>query len=260
VLAREPVAGLVALFLGLPTVLLNGAAIRSLVFSAPSPKGVPLTASTAPKLITMIEEVQQTIGCRALKGVLVVPACNASAYQAGSIWRPRNFLLIGYPLLLVLSPEQLKAVVAHELAHFANGDSRLAGLVYRIRVSWLRLAGVLNERGTVPIFVRCVFTRYLPRLEAGSAEVARAHEFFADQAAAAVSSPTTSSRMISPLSTLEPSSGHPLRQPRATSMSHPVPSRAFTVRNFFLPVPLQTLTYSMAASEQSFTLTTLIRH
>ena len=196
VLAREPVAGLVALFLGLPTVLLNGAAIRSLVFSAPSPKGVPLTASTAPKLITMIEEVQQTIGCRALKGVLVVPACNASAYQAGSIWRPRNFLLIGYPLLLVLSPEQLKAVVAHELAHFANGDSRLAGLVYRIRVSWLRLAGVLNERGTVPIFVRCVFTRYLPRLEAGSAEVARAHEFFADQAAAAVSSPTTAAEAL----------------------------------------------------------------
>ncbi len=198
------------------------------------------------------------------KGVLVVPACNASAYQAGSIWRPRNFLLIGYPLLLVLSPEQLKAVVAHELAHFANGDSRLAGLVYRIRVSWLRLAGVLNERGTVPIFVRWVFTRYLPRLEAGSAEVARAHEVLCRSSRRCASSPTTAAEALIAndiaAEHFGAKFGHPLRQPRATSMSHPVPSRAFTVRNFFLPVPLQTLTYSMAASEQSFTLTTLIRH
>ena len=64
------------------------------------------------------------------------------------------FYLIGYPLLVVLSPDQLKAVVAHELAHFANGHSRLAGLVYRTRASWVRLAQVLNERGTMPIFVR----------------------------------------------------------------------------------------------------------
>jgi Zn-dependent protease with chaperone function len=153
-LAREPVVGLLALFLGAPTVLLTGAALRSLVLSMPKPKGVSLTSAAAPDMIEMVEELRREVGCGALDVVLVVPACNASAFHAGGLWRRRNVLLIGYPLLVVLSPDQLKAVVAHELAHFANGHSRLAGLVYRTRASWVRLAQVLNERGTMPIFVR----------------------------------------------------------------------------------------------------------
>src|SRR5918993_5348944 len=54
-LAREPVVGLLALFLGAPTVLLTGAALRSLVFSAPEPNGVRLTSAAAPAMIRMVE-------------------------------------------------------------------------------------------------------------------------------------------------------------------------------------------------------------
>jgi Zn-dependent protease with chaperone function len=195
-LAREPVVGLLALFLGAPTVLLTGAALRSLVFSAPEPNGVRLTSAAAPAMIRMVEEMRREVGCRTLDAVLVVSTCNASAFQAGGRWRQRNVLLIGYPLLVVLSPDQLKAVVAHELAHFANGDSRLAGLVYRTRASWFRLVQVLDERGTTPIFIRWVLSAYLPRLQAGSAEVARAHEYFADRTAASVSGPRAAAEAL----------------------------------------------------------------
>jgi tetratricopeptide (TPR) repeat protein len=48
----------------------------------------------------------------------------------------------------------------------------------------------------MPIFVRWVLSAYLPRLEAGSAQVARAHEYFADRAAAWVSSPRAAAEAL----------------------------------------------------------------
>jgi hypothetical protein len=96
-LAREPVVGLLALFLGTPTVLLTGAALRSLVFSTPEPNGVRLTSAAAPDMIRMVEEMRREVGCRTLDAVLVVSTCNASAFQAGGRWRQRNVLLHRVP-------------------------------------------------------------------------------------------------------------------------------------------------------------------
>ncbi len=140
VLARQPVIGLLALFVGVPAVLLTASSIRSLLLPASEPSGVPTAMTAAPSLFKMIEDVRRQVGCPALDRVIFVTACNASALQTGALFWRRRFLLIGYPLLLVLSPVHVKAVVGHELAHFANGDSRLAALVYRTRTSWLRLA------------------------------------------------------------------------------------------------------------------------
>ena len=183
VLARHPLIALLSLFLGVPAITLTGAAVRSLMFRIPEPSGVHLTRREAPDLKALIEKVRKTLKAPRIHRVIIGMAFNASAGQVARfvLFWPRNTLVIGYPLLIALSPEQLKAVVAHELAHFAHAHGRIAGWVHRTRLSWTRLAAALNARGAVPILVRWVLTTYVPRLEARSAAMSREQELLADR-------------------------------------------------------------------------------
>jgi Zn-dependent protease with chaperone function len=186
--ARRPLIGLTALFVGGPVLLAAGSAIRSLLFRLPEPRGHDLSPCEAPALLAMIEEVRLGLAAPRIDRILIAGAANASAVQIPRciLFWPRNLLVIGYPLLLILSPEQLKAVIAHELAHLFHGHGTVAGWVHRTRLSWSRLAEALEERGIVPIFVRWILTQYLPRLELGAAAIGREHETLADACAAEV--------------------------------------------------------------------------
>jgi Zn-dependent protease with chaperone function len=188
VLQRQPLVAIAATFVGLPAIILTGSALRALVFRVSEAGGRELTRSAAPELFRLIDEVSRKIGGPRVDRVIVDSALNASAVQAGriGIFWPTNVLRLGYPLLLTLSPAQLRAVVAHELAHLFHAHGRVSGLVYRTRLSWSRLAAALAERQTVPIFVRCVFWFYLPRLAAHSAALSRDQELLADRYAAAI--------------------------------------------------------------------------
>ena len=186
-LARQPVVALIALFLGLPLLALTFTAIRSLLFRVPDSRGIEVTARDAPALADLIEEMRQSLGSPRIDRTIVDDTFNASVRQRSrvAIFWPRNTLVIGYPLLVSLPPEQLRAVVAHELAHVFHAHGRVAGWLYRTRASWMRLAATLEERGSVPIFVRWILVNYVPRLRARSAAIARDQEFVADRCAAA---------------------------------------------------------------------------
>ena len=185
-LARHPLIGLTAAFAGLPVAMVTCAAVRALLFRTPEPRGLELSSADAPALACLVEEVRGSLGSPAIHRLLIGTALNASAGQIPRllVLRPRNTLVIGYPLLLALSPEQLRVVVAHELAHLAHAHGSLAGWVYRTRLSWIRLAAALNRRGAVPIFVRWLLATYVPRLEISSSRIAREQEELADRCAA----------------------------------------------------------------------------
>jgi len=199
VLARQPLVALIALFAGLPTLALTGAVLRCLFFRLPQPQGVRLMAHDAPGLQALVEEVRESLRSPQIHGITVGTAFNASASQAGrfALFRPRNTLSIGYPLLVVLTPEQLRAVIAHELAHVFHSHGRVAGWLYRARLSWKRLATTLIDRGAVPILVRWLLATYVPRLEMRSAALAREQEGLADRyAAGAVGSRTVADALV----------------------------------------------------------------
>ena len=185
-LARRPIVGLVGAFVGLPTAMVTGSAIRALFFRMPEPRGIAVTPADAPALLSMIEEVRRALSCGRIHQVVIGAALNASAVQNPrfAIFWPRNVLVIGYPLLLALSREQLKAVVAHELAHLFHSHGSVGGWVYRTRLSWKRLSEALSRRGVVPIFVRWCLSYYVPRLDVISAQIARRQEFLADRRSA----------------------------------------------------------------------------
>jgi Zn-dependent protease with chaperone function len=192
-LARQPVVALLAVFVGLPLLGLTFAAIRSLLFRFPEPYGIEVTARDAPALSALIEDIRQSLGSPRIDRTIIDDAFNAGVRQVPrvAVFWPRNTLVIGYPLLVSLSPEQLRAVVAHELAHVFRAHGRVAGWLYRTRLSWMRLAATLERRGSVPIFVRWILATYVPRLEARSAAIARDQEFLADRCGAAAAGSRT---------------------------------------------------------------------
>ncbi len=191
ILAWQPLVAIIALFVGLPATLLTGSAIRALAFRRGEVTGIELTPAEAPELFAVTWEISRAIGCPRIDRLVLDSEPNASAIQVPriAIFWPVNILRIGYPLLAALSPEQFRAVVAHELAHLFHSHGMVAGWIHRTRLSWFRLGKALAERQTIPVFVRWLFGAYLPRLEAHSAAISRDQEFLADWYSALVADP-----------------------------------------------------------------------
>jgi Zn-dependent protease with chaperone function len=187
-LTLNPLIGLMAVLTGLPVTMLTASAMRALFFRLPMPSGPEIARRQASAVIEIVEEVRRSLGAPRVHRILAGMEFNASAAQyprLGLFW-PRNILVIGYPLLIALSPAQLKAVIAHELAHLRHAHGTVAAWIYRTRRSWIGLSATLHQRGAVPIFVRLMLAHYVPRLERGSLALARAQEERADRDAAAV--------------------------------------------------------------------------
>ena len=186
VYTRRPLVGLVAIVAGVPVTLLASALVRALFFRMPAIDGIDLSPSDAPELFALVDELRRLVGAPRVHSVVIGSNLQASAVQSPrfGFFRPRNTLVIGYPLLALFSYDQLRAVVAHELAHLGRAHGRVAHWIYRTEVSWRRLVGVLAERQAVPLFVHWLARVYIPRLERHSAGIAREQERFADRCAA----------------------------------------------------------------------------
>ncbi|MBP6530224.1 MAG: M48 family metalloprotease [Burkholderiales bacterium] len=71
--------------------------------------------------------------------LLLVDEFNASAHQSSgflSLVGAKRTVLIGIPLLHLLSTEEVRAVLAHELGHLSRRHGRLGHWIYRVRAKW----------------------------------------------------------------------------------------------------------------------------
>jgi Zn-dependent protease with chaperone function len=167
--------------------------VRSLWVRMDPPTGVELKREEAPALHRMIDEVNETVRGPKVHTVLVDEEANAAIVQIprrGTIFGQRNYLVLGLPYMQALSPDEFRAVVAHELGHLSKRHGRFGTWIYRIRTTWWQLLGALEEKRhwTTGIFRR-FFEWYVPRFDAYSFPLRRAHEFEADAAAAAAAGP-----------------------------------------------------------------------
>jgi Zn-dependent protease with chaperone function len=93
----------------------------------------------------------------------------------------RNTLLIGLPLLLSLSGEQARAVLAHEFGHLSGNHSAFSAWIYRLRLSWYRVMGAFDQaQGFGTALLRRFFHWYAPYFNAYSFALARGNEYEAD--------------------------------------------------------------------------------
>ena len=183
-----------------PLLVVNAAGmVRGLTLRLPDPGGKRLEKKQAPRLYRMLAEMAASLDAPAVEEVRVTPERVLEVRREpcgglGILGRPRTILMTGLPLAEELSPQQFRALVAHELAHLATHKRRFGGLILglRGRLDLLRQAAEASalERG---------FWSRLPdeslvdtlhatirRLTAATFPVVRRHEAEADAIAAAI--------------------------------------------------------------------------
>ena len=186
--SRRPIIGLVAVFVTVPLMRSTLSAIRACFFRIEPPQGLSLTRSEGRALFDLVAEIRRAVDAPPVDSVTITAGFNASAMAHWNPWplRRHRTLALGFPLLATLSTAELRAVIAHELAHFSSAHDPYAAWVYRTHRSWIALRRALDHRLATPIYVYWFIRWYVPRLYDASANLARQHEFVADAVAATV--------------------------------------------------------------------------
>jgi len=173
--------------------ILIGIIIRALWVRLPSPEGLKLRPVDVPDLYAMIESVRRHVKGPRIHTVLLVEDFNAAISQVprlGVLGWQKNYLVLGLPLLLALSREEVKSIVAHEYGHLSGAHGRIAAWVYRVRQTWFQfMLGFYLSPSWGGALVRRFLDWYVPYFNACSFALARANEYQADAIAAEVTSP-----------------------------------------------------------------------
>ncbi|MCH9673716.1 MAG: M48 family metalloprotease [Gammaproteobacteria bacterium] len=178
-----------ALFVLLPVIWVLA---RALWVKFDRPAGFELQPAHYPELFAQIETLRRTLDAPRVHQVLLTGEFNAAICQTPRLgvfgWQ-HNTLIIGLELLLAMSPEQARAVLAHELGHLSGNHSRFAGWIYRVRASWYRIMNQLDGRDAFGVrWLARFFNWYAPRFSAYSFVLARQNEFEADAISAELTS------------------------------------------------------------------------
>jgi Zn-dependent protease with chaperone function len=186
------------LWLGIPalifiaSLILGGAILfhRLMKTKSHAPPGIEITEQHAPELFAIITEVATRLQVPSVKKVqLYLPALAGIRIQRNwrSAWRPMPLLGLGLLTFYALSETQLKAILAHELAHLQHRD-HLASMFLDSSLRQLyELAGsqsFLLLLGIYGLALRWIIRQYLILLVRTSLHMMRRQEFMADRAAA----------------------------------------------------------------------------
>ncbi|MEZ0091213.1 M48 family metalloprotease [Streptacidiphilus sp. EB129] len=152
-----------------------------------APPGVSVSEQQQPELWARVRTLADQVGTRAPAEIRLIPAVNAAVSEnprlLGLIPGHRR-MLIGVPLMIGLTEPQLDAVLAHELGHYSNRDTRLAGITVRGRQSLI--AVVQHARAGGRHVTASLFARYANLYIRVSESVGRRQELAADLAAARI--------------------------------------------------------------------------
>ncbi|MEV6587644.1 M48 family metallopeptidase [Streptomyces acidicola] len=111
--------------------------------------GRPVTEADEPALWRTVRELAEQVGTRVPSRIVLTADVNAAVSEEarllGLLPGPRR-LYLGVPLMQGLTEAQLRAVIAHELGHYSNSDTRLAAITVRGRAQVLRTIAHFEER------------------------------------------------------------------------------------------------------------------
>jgi Zn-dependent protease with chaperone function len=96
-----------------------------------APRSEPLRRRDAPKLFALLDDLGRSCGTAPPVDVYLAITPELGVLETGGFmgFGTRRVLLIGAPLLVSCSIDELRAALAHELGHFVGGDTRLAGIL-----------------------------------------------------------------------------------------------------------------------------------
>ncbi|MBF6055195.1 peptidase [Streptomyces eurocidicus] len=113
------------------------------------PEALPVGEPDQPELWRAVRSLAERSGTRAPDEILLTGDVNAAVSEDArllGLLPGRRRLYIGVPLLTGLSEPQLHSVIAHELGHYGNADTRLAGITRRGHDCVLRTVESFQEQ------------------------------------------------------------------------------------------------------------------
>ncbi|MGM9845878.1 MAG: M48 family metallopeptidase [Muribaculaceae bacterium] len=113
----------------LPILCVGIAIVVILAYRPHTSRGIAVTKSSAPLLFDLIDDVAELTGCGSdIDKVILTPGMSVSVGFDTNIYNffhsPKPNLFVGVSLCNVLSKNELAAVIAHELAHFAQPQAK----------------------------------------------------------------------------------------------------------------------------------------
>jgi Zn-dependent protease with chaperone function len=160
--------------------------------------GPMLARTDAPQLFTAVDDVARRLGVKPPGQIRLsyLPCCGVVA------WERSRALILGLPLLRVLTLAELRAILAHELAHLARGDATRAARSAR----FVEGLGRALERGGDR--VRGPLGGWAKVCYAWSTEligpIARGQEARADRSAAAIAGGSTAASALVKVAVVQP--------------------------------------------------------
>lgn len=142
-----------------------------------SPPGPLLNPAGQPRLFAALDDVARAVGEPMPAEVYVTPEMNAGVLQRGS----RRVMVLGLPLMQVMSISEMRAVLAHEFGHYKGGDTKLGPWVYRTRETIERTLTTVSRQGALLQIPFLLYGRLFMQVSQG---VSRQQEFAADMLAA----------------------------------------------------------------------------
>lgn len=109
--------------------------------------GVVLDSEEHPRLWAEVRALAEIVRTRAPDEIRLLPEVNAAVEeqtQMLGLVRGRRTLYLGAPVLMGLTAQQLRSVVAHELGHYSNRHTSLGTVTYRGREA---IGGVVERFG-----------------------------------------------------------------------------------------------------------------
>ncbi|HJP74391.1 MAG TPA: M48 family metalloprotease [Pseudonocardiaceae bacterium] len=115
----------------------------------PHPAAIPVGPAEAPNLWQLVDELAEQVGTAAPAEIMLTTEVNAAVTENTrllGLLPGHRCLYLGIPLLAGLSTRELRALLGHELGHYAGKHTRLTALIYR---GYLAMDGITeNLRGT----------------------------------------------------------------------------------------------------------------
>lgn len=146
------------------------------------PHGTQLLETDQPRLWALVRDLAERVGTRPPDEIWLVPEVNAAVTEQTKLLGLRGgqrYLVLGIPVLMALSVEQLCAVLAHELGHYSHSHTRLVEINYRARTAVA--AAYVRLKRINPL--RWLFAGYARLYFLVEAAVSRQQELEADRAA-----------------------------------------------------------------------------